>query len=555
MLVLPMRLMHTAALPMVAGLLTSIAQDQPALAPAGSTPAAPVPAPALPASSLVVTNGVLTGQGTHNAPTTSLLGSAMTVQSVTLQQVVEMALQNNYSIQISRFDPDIADFNLRGSYGVYEPALQLGANHTFRSSPGRLDPDTFLRSPSSEVEVDSFSGALGPGVSGYLPTGLNYGVDVGLSRQQFNPGAGEQYSSELGLTMVQPILRDFWIDQSRATIQINKKRLKGSEWALRQQLVDTISQVEVVYYDLISARENIKVQQTALQYASQLLRENKMKVEFGALAPLDEKQAESEVARVRATLLQSEQSYALQLNNLKNLVTQDFANWTNIVLDPVETLVALPASTSLPESWNRGLTMRPDLMQLKYTLEEQDITLKFRKNQMWPALDLRGTYGQAGLEELPNRSYERALRALGSNENPRYSFGAVLTVPLGNRAARNSYKAAAATRQQFLLQYKQLEQAIMTEIDNAIRTVQSQYQQVEASRQARLYALDALSAEQKKYENGKSTSFLVLQAQRDLTQRKFEELSALANYNKAISDLASAEGATLDRFNLKLEVK
>ena len=94
----------------------------------------------------------------------------------------------------------------------------------------------------------------------------------------------------------------------------------------------------------------------------------------------------------------------------------------------------------------------------------------------------------------------------------------------------------------------------MVEIDNAIKLLQSQYQQVEATRQARLFAQDALTAEQKKYENGKSTSFLVLQFQRDLIQRRFEELSALAEYNKALSGLATSEGATLQRFNLDLNL-
>jgi outer membrane protein TolC len=93
----------------------------------------------------------------------------------------------------------------------------------------------------------------------------------------------------------------------------------------------------------------------------------------------------------------------------------------------------------------------------------------------------------------------------------------------------------------------------MVGIDNAIKLLQSRFQQVEASRQARLFAQDALSAEQKKYENGKSTSFLVLQAQRDLTSRRFEEIQALVDYNRALAGLAAAEGATLERNNLNIE--
>ncbi|HTG42901.1 MAG TPA: TolC family protein, partial [Verrucomicrobiae bacterium] len=289
----------------------------------------------------------------------------------------------------------------------------------------------------------------------------------------------------------------------------------------------------------------------ALDYNNQLLRENKKRVEVGALAPLDEKQAEAEVARGVATLLQTEQSYAVALNTLKNLITQDFQNWANVVLDPVETLVAVPASWELTESWKQGLTMRPEIQEAKLDLEARDINIKYLKNQMWPLLDLTGSYGENAL----NTSYSRVIRDLPRDNNPRYSAGVVLSIPLGNRRARNDYKAAKATRMQALLDYKAIEQEIMVQIDNAIKLLQSQFQQVEATRQARLFAQDALAAEQKKYENGKSTSFLVLQFQRDLTSRRFEELAALADYNKAVSGLSQSVGGTLTRFNLNVSAQ
>jgi outer membrane protein len=519
------------------------------------------------AGTLAVTNGVLAGPGLNNVPPTSILGSNVVVRPITLGEAIALALQNNYAVQIARYNPDIAEYNLSGSYSVYEPALQLSYEHSFNSQVGRRTTEG-LQAPSTESEADSFSGALGPGVSGYLPTGLRYGVNTFVSEQNFTSfvpfrtnafGAleggdfqtAQQFPSGATLNLQQPLLRNFWIDSPRATILINKERVRISEWQLRGQLMTTIGAVENAYYDLIRARENIKVQRLALEYNNQLLRENKKRVEVGALAPLDEKQAEAEVARGVAALLQTEQVYAVALNNLKNLITQDFSNWTNVVVDPAETLVAVPASPELPESWQRGLTMRPELQQLKHQLETQNINLRFLKNQVWPSLDLVGSYGHNGL----NTSYGRALEDLTRNDNPRYSYGVVMSIPLGNRRARNDLKAAKATHAQMLLEYKELEQAIMVSIDNAIKLLQSQFQQVEATRQARLFAQDALLAEQKKYENGKSTSFLVLQFQRDLTRSRFEELAALAEYNKALAGLASSEGMTLQRHNLNLNFR
>jgi outer membrane protein TolC len=496
------------------------------------------------ASNLIVTNGVLANVFSNNVPPTSILGTNVTVRPITLDEAIHMALQNNYDILVARYSPDIAQFNLAGSYGVYEPSLDFRYTHNFNSQPGGLT-SSGITQPNTEVESDSFL----PGLSGYLPTGLRYGVNASLDRSEFSGGrVGEQFGGNDSISLQQPLLRDFWIDQPRATILINKKNLQISEWQLRLQLITTIAAVENAYYDLIRARENIKVQRAALDYNNQLLRENKKRVEVGAMAPLDEKQAEAEVAQGVATLLQTEQAYAVALNNIKILITQDFANWVNVVIDPVETLVAVPASPELGESWKRGLSMRPEIMEAKLDLEARDINIRYLKNQIWPALDLVGSYGGNGL----GTSYGTTIDQLTSDRNPRYSAGVIVSIPLGARSARNSYKAARASKMQALLSYKALEQNIMAQIDNAIKLLESQFQQVEAARQARLFRQDALAAEQKKYENGKSTSFLVLQAQRDLTTSRFQELSALADYNKALSGLAQQEGTTLSRFNLNI---
>jgi len=410
---------------------------------------------------------------------------------------------------------------------------------------------TPIPSVSSEVEGDTF----GAGVGGLLPTGLAYDLSGGLNRSVRQGLTNENLSfdttADWMLRASQPLLRNLWIDAARRNILINKKQVKISEWELRGQLINTISSVEAAYYDLIQARENIKVQRAALEYANQLLRENKKRVEVGALAPLDEKQAEAEVARAVSDLLVTEQAYAVAINRMKNLTVQDFASWTNIVIDPIENLVAVPAHPELPESWRRGLTLRPEIQEAKLRVESQDITIKYLKNQLWPQLDLVGTYGQASAANQYNTALDQAIK----NDFPNYSIGAQLSIPLGNRSARYNLKTAKASAKQLILSYKQLEQTVMVAIDDAIKLLQSRFQQVEASRQARLFAQDALSAEQKKYENGKSTSFLVLQAQRDLTSRRFEEIQALVDYNKALAGLAAAEGGTLERHNLNLEMQ
>jgi len=143
----------------------------------------------------------------------------------------------------------------------------------------------------------------------------------------------------------------------------------------------------------------------------------------------------------------------------------------------------------------------------------------------------------------------------GEGNAPFYSYGAKITVPLGNIGPRNQYKATKATLQQIELQFKQLEQNILVEIDNAVKQAESAYQSAEATKQARIYAEAALDAETKTYAVGKATTFEVLTYQNNLTAARSQEIRALANYNEALAALAQQEGSTLERFNINLEAK
>ena len=176
--------------------------------------------------------------------------------------------------------------------------------------------------------------------------------------------------------------------------------------------------------------------------------------------------------------------------------------------------------------------------------------MKLRKNQLWPELDLVGSYRVA---ELNNVGYGRAIGDLGYGRNPTYSYGVQMEIPLGNRAARARLSSAKAVKERSLMDYKKLEQQIMVDIDDAVKLIRSDFERVEATRAARAFAQEALAAEQKKLENGKSTSFLVLQFQRDLTVRSSDEIKALADYNNALAELANREGTSMERNHINMK--
>jgi outer membrane protein TolC len=346
-------------------------------------------------------------------------------------------------------------------------------------------------------------------------------------------------------------LTNFWIDNTRLTIHVAKNRLKYSEQGLRQQVITSVTAVENAYYELIYAQDNVKVQQEALKLAQTQLDQDNQRVQIGTLAILSVQQDESQVAQGNANLIAAQFTLADDQNTLKNLLTDEYSRWHDMDIQPTATLEAPLQLFDLQDSWSKGMTERPDLLQTRLNVEQQGIQLKFYRNQLFPELDLIGTYGYNGA----GREFSDTFGQFNEGNAPFYSYGAQLSVPLSNIGPRNQYKANKATLQQIVLQLKQLEQSIMVEIDNAVKQAQSNYQSVEATKQARIYAEAALDAEEKTYTVGKATTFEVLQYQNNLTAARSQEIRALANYNEALANLSQQEGSTLERNHINIEVK
>jgi outer membrane protein TolC len=512
-----------------------------------------------------------------------------TTKSLTLEECIQTALEHNFDVQIKRYSPEIARYNLNLSYGGYDPTFSFSGEHDYSLSPGGIDPQG-RPFGGTDSDIDRFSTAL----RGLLPWGLTYDLGGSLSDRNgtqlgsvpdpnnpttvvtnsfvdintgntisfrstnFNTIPARVPSQEVTagsvgvLQLRQPVLKNFWIDSTRLNIVLSKRNLKISDLDLHFQLMNTVTAVEDAYYNLIFSEENVKVQTAALELAKKLLEENKTKVKIGALAPLDEKQAESQVASSEADLLAALGSRDTQQRVLKNLLSDDYSKWGDVVVKPTETLLAMPQSFNKQESWQKGLSLRPDLLQAKLSLEKQGHIVRFQRNQMFPQLDLFGNYGYSAGQTA---EYSGAFDQFRRGDNPFYSAGAEVSIPIGNVSARNNYKAAKAAKEQMALQLKQLEQTVLVQIENSIATAMTSFERVKATRNASEYALAALKAEETKLQNGKSTSFQVLQLQRDLTAARSSEIRALADYNIALSQLALSEGTTLERRKISLNVK
>lgn len=468
------------------------------------------------------------------------------IQAMSLDDCVKQALEHNFDVRIERMNPQISELNLRAAYGGYDPVFSISGEHDYTESGGSISPG----SPANKSTTDNISSSIG----GALPSGATYSLFGNASEN--NNGRTNFFDSsggQLGIRLTQPLLKNFWIDGTRLSIRVSRISLKSSEQGLRLRFINTITAVEQAYYGLIAARENVKVQQSALELAERLLDENKKRVEVGSMAPLDQKQAESQLASSRADLISAQRALTAQENILKSLLTDDYRKLHDIDIVPTESLTAPLMVFNLQESWSKGIKLRPDLQQAKLDLERQGIQLKYDFNQLFPALNVFGSYGH-GANSSDLVDFGDSFNQMGNGDRPFYTIGASVTVPLSNVGPRNNYKATKLTVQQAQLAVKQFEQNVLIQIDDAVKQAQSDYERVDATRAAREFAEAALDAEKKKLDSGKSTSFVVLQLQKDLTSARSAEISALSSYNKSLAALSQVEGSTLDRRGVNVQM-
>jgi len=480
--------------------------------------------------------------------------TAAAVREMSLQDCFQEALAHNFDVQIERYVPKISLYDLDAAWAGYDPTVSFSASHSENKSglEGILPPQ------------DSQGNAFNSGLNGLSPWGMSYNLSgtvsdlynrnfISTASFPFFTGTPTSRSSSgsMQLQVTQPLLKNFWIDGTRLNIRVAKIELQSSEQGLRGQIINTVTAVEDAYYELIFAQENVEVETQALVLAQTQLDQDKQRVQVGSLAPLDVQQDEAQVAQSTANLIAAQYALATAQNALKNLITDSYAKWHDVDIQPAATMEAPAQTFDLQESWRKGMTQRPDLLQARLDVERQGIQLKFSFNQLFPELDLMGTYGFNGAAA----GFGGTFNQFHQTDRPFYSYGAQISIPLSNAGPRNQYKSAKATMQQVVLQLKQLEQNIMVGIDNAVKRAESAHQSVEATRQERIYAEAALDAEQKKYSVGKSTTFTVLQLQNNLTSARSQEIRSLADYNEALADLSQQEGSTLERRGINIEAK
>ncbi len=492
------------------------------------------------ACSFLVVTSVFSARGGEVGP------AAGATRSMTMKECVLIALQQAFDLQISAMSRSIAESQARAATGAYDPQLTASVGFSDTTTPGGFDTMSgiFIDSQSDNIRASV-------GVTGLLPTGGSVTVGASVSDTEGTTGPFP-FSNASGqgpfIEIRQPLLENFLIDDARLNIKVSRQNLQISIYDLQQAMLATINRVEESYYDLVAARENVRVQESALQLAEELWKDNQKRVALGASAPLEEAEARAQAATSRAALLSTQRFVRAAENALKGVMVDDYAQWRQLTILPGSSLSNDPAALDFNTSWTLAQQGRPDLLALQVQVDQQQLILKRRSNELLPQLDLTASAGLSGQARELNEVYDQ----IRDRDAPFYSVGLSLSLPLTNRRERENHRAAAAQAEQVRLRFRQFRQNVMIQIDDAISEARTNYERVGATREAREFAEQALTNERAKLARGASTNFVVLQLQRNLTVARSDEIQSLTDYNKSLVRLRFAEGSNLETYQIDL---
>jgi len=522
------------------------------------------------------------------------------VLPLSLNDAIRKTLQNNNDIEVARDDVRYAEQQLISLKGVYDPIFsvtpQIIQNITPQQSSlggsgssGQTKTTTLNLSPS-------FTKSFEKGGGTYTLSFANSHVNTSNSFSLINPF----YSSNLSLQINQPLLRNRSIDGSRRAIRVQRKRLEQSDSDFRARTIQIIAQVQAAYWNLVFALRNQQNQLESLNLSRQNMSNIEAQISAGAKAPLDRAQVQTDIATREENLFIATQTVSTSENALKQLMLRDpLAPEWSAQLTPTDSPAFDLSPVNLTASLEEAHKNRPELRRLDLQKDINTVDIQYFKNQTLPQVDIQSTVAATGLAGtalglpagtqvplisgsatsssnafllaqiqalrtsaglplavVPNVAasgansnliggYGQDLRNLFGFSTRNITVGVAISFPLHNRTAEANLAGARIQREQLAASYRSQDQAIEMDVRNAAQAVDTAQKRVVASRQARESAEQQLNGEQKLYEVGRSTTFLLLQRQNELTSARTSELQAQTDYNKALADLQRATAATL----------
>jgi len=495
--------------------------------------------------------------------------------TLALRDCLDLALGHNLDIAVQRYNVQVTGTEEDSARSVYDSLLSSSYTQHDNVSENVNPFSGQVRQPNSDRGRQFSSIWNDPTVWG---GNFTVGFFAGSTRSN-NALLVPFESTALSLGYQQSLLRNFGLDVNRAPITIAQNNSRISEAQFRDTVMTTVQATENAYWDLVFARMNLDVTRQSLKLAQDLLRMNKAKVEVGTMAPIDVTQAEAGVASREEGVIVAEAGVRNAEDALRRLLNppSDSPIWSSVIV-PVDSPSFEPMNPDAGAAIESAKKNRPELEQQRIANENSRLQEQIdRKATRWD-LKAQAQYATEGLaggtffipgdangdgvvdpgEQIRqpfDEGFSNSLGDLDRSQFADWSIGVQLDIPLGNRAAKARYTATSLRLQQSDVQLQNLELAAEIDVRAKVRDVNTNIKRVEAARKNRELQDKNVEAEQKKFDNGMSTSFTVLQIQDDLANAQSRENLAIIDYNKSLVSLERSKGTLLEARQIQVAAR
>jgi len=477
-----------------------------------------------------------------------------------LRDAVVLTLENNSFVRVQQTQVDFSKFALLGTYAPFDPLVASSYN----SSNTTLPSSTTLQGTGA---TDTSKSIIRSGLVNYsqtFETGTNFQAgltsthtSVNNSFNIFNP----YVSSALNLQFTQPLLRNGWLFANRAPLVIARRNLQQSRSNFAADVNNSILQAVQQYWAVVQAQGNLDVARSSMDAAEATYKRDKRALELGALPPLDIYRSESQVASRRVQVIQSEYALKQAEDVLRQTIGADQDPYFSALdlelterAEPDGELRSTDAATALQEAVNK----RPEFDANRAALANDETRIRLAHNHLLPQLDFTGQYasnglGGTGISEITGlAASSSSIGQLFRFNYPTYQAQLSLSLPIRNRAAKAEMGYALVARRSDLYYQRQLQEQVMLDVRNAVHQLEQAKLSMVAGREALDLAKKTMAAEQRKYELGSGTIFLVLEAQVEVANAEESLLQAEVGYQVAVAALDHATGDLLEPYHVQI---
>lgn len=482
---------------------------------------------------------------------------------LSLRNYLQLVLANNVDIDIQRLNVELQRNAITRAYGVFDPVL-IGNFNSQRSKTPTTSQLEGAQTLNQLTQPSSFTynQVLSNGMR--LSTGFTANkISTNNSFAFYNPALNAQFATTISM----PLLRNRGAAVNKLPITIARSRLKIGQENFLANLFQLITNAEQAYWDLMGARESLRVQEKALELSAEALKRSRRELELGAISPLDIYQPEANYASAEIQVLQARYRLQQAEDVLRRQMGADLdSQYRNMPINLTESVAPPTETTEIDreQSVEKALRMRPELRSITESINTDDLLLRQSTNLLRPDLSLNGNYistGRGGnlftrngtnVAMIPG-GFTDALDQVFGFGFPIYSFGVQLRLPLRDRAAAANYADAVVSKRQDLLAKRSTEQNIRQQVLVAVSQVESSKASVKLAAVARDFAQKQLDAEQKKYDLGTSVIFFVLDAQTRLVNAEAALVNQTVQYRRNQLNLLRVTGELLEDRGIQVQ--